>query len=490
MAKLINSGPLIIILILFISAFCMPIIKSTKKVKILSFISFCISFIMAMINLINVKNSGGFLYNIGHYESPFGISFYVGNIESLVTVVFLLVAILILIYSYISIEEEIKLSRVGFYYTLINILIGSLIGIVFTNDLFNGFVFLEVSTLAGCGIIVVKDDAENIKATLKYLILSSLGSGLVLMAIAFIYPVAGNLDMTYISKSIVSLHETNRNVIVISASLFMIGLGVKSALFPLHVWLPDAHSSAPTPSSAMLSALVLKPPVIMLIKILYKVYKIEILKEMGILNIILILGSLGMIIGSLLAINAKQIKRVIAYSSVAQMGYVFYAIGLGNELGLVMAIYHIIGHSLTKSALFLISGSMIKKSGSKYVKDLKGIGREMPITLGLFTVCALSMVGIPVLPGFISKWKLAIATIETGKLYLLGVIMLSSLLNVAYYLPIVINGYFGDENLKGKLYMSKELKSRKIAVITVLVVCVICTGLFSNKIIDFISNGL
>jgi multicomponent Na+:H+ antiporter subunit D len=187
--------------------------------------------------------------------------------------------------------------------------------------------------------------------------------------------------------------------------------------------------------------------------------------------------------------NQKEVKRVIAYSSVAQMGYIFYGIGLGSKLGVVMSIFHMIGHSLTKSALFLIGGSMIKKTGSKYVKDLKGIGREMPITLGLFTLCALSMVGIPILPGFISKWKLALATIESGKIYLIGIILLSSLLNVAYYFPIVINGYFGHENLEGKTYMSKELRKPKIIPMGILVICVILTGVFSIQIIDFISKG-
>ncbi|MCT4596239.1 MAG: proton-conducting transporter membrane subunit [Anaeromicrobium sp.] len=487
--NVMRSSPLIIILLLFITAFCMPIMKKNKRVKILSGISLSLSLIFSVVNFINVLNNGPFSYRIGHYDSPWGISFYIGNVESIMGVVFTLVALLVMSYSYMTIEKEISKKRVNLYYTLMNLLLGSLLGIVFTNDLFNGFVFLEVSTLAGCGIIVIKDKKENIKATLKYLVLSSLGSGLVLMGIAFIYPVSGYLDMDFIGKSILSLEGGNRNLIVISASLFTIGLGVKSAMFPLHVWLPDAHSSAPSPSSAILSALVLKPPVLFLIKILYKVYKIQILKEMGILNILLVLGSIGMIGGSIFAMNQKEVKRVIAYSSVAQMGYIFYGIGLGSKLGVVMSIFHMIGHSLTKSALFLIGGSMIKKTGSKYVKDLKGIGREMPITLGLFTLCALSMVGIPILPGFISKWKLALATIESGKIYLIGIILLSSLLNVAYYFPIVINGYFGHENLEGKTYMSKELRKPKIIPMGILVICVILTGVFSIQIIDFISKG-
>ncbi|MBF8982881.1 monovalent cation/H+ antiporter subunit D family protein [Lutibacter sp. B2] len=468
----------------------MPIMKSVRKIKAFGFVTMSISTILAGCNFLYVKTNGKFEYRVGHFDAPWGITFHIGYIEAIMGVLFTIVATLIIWYSFFSIDKEIKENRISLYYLLINILVGSLLGMVFTDDLFNAFVFLEVSTLAGCGIIVIKDKKDNITATFKYLVLSSLGSGLILMGIAFLYPITGHLNMSLIHESIMALKGAHRNILLISVSTFTVGLGVKSAMFPLHVWLPDAHASAPTSSSAILSGLVLKPPVILLMKILYKVFGFEIIGSFAILDVILILGSIGMIVGSIAAILQKEIKRMIAYSSVAQMGYVFFGIGLGNELGLIMAIFHIISHAVTKSTLFLVVGAMIEKTGSKKIKDLKGIGKEMPITLGVFTMGALSMVGIPIFPGFISKWNLALATIETGRYMFVGMILLSSLLNVGYYFPIVINGYFGEENLEGKVYKSKVMPMKRLIPVFILVGLMVMTGVFSLNIIDMIRQGL
>lgn len=488
--SLIESFPLTIILILFISAFIMPLIKKTKIVKGISLISMTTVMILALTNLIFVINKGGYLYRIGHFNAPYGIEFRVGIIEAIMGLVFTFVSLMIIWYSIYSIEKEIKESKVALYYLLINILIGALLGVVYSNDLFNCFVFIEVGTLASCGTIIVKDKKENIKATMKYLIMSCLGSGLVLMGIAYLYSMTGHLNIDYIHETLIKSYLNYPNAVLISIVLFIVGLGVKSAMFPLHNWLPDAHSSAPTSSSALLSSLVLKAFVLLLIKILYRLYGMEIIKYYSVLNIILILGSLGMIMGSVFAAFQKNIKRVIAYSTVAQMGYIFLGIGLGTDLGVSIAIFHIIGHSVTKSALFLLVGGMIEQTGHKTLEHLKGIGREMPLTLGLFSMGALSMIGIPILPGFISKWHLSLASIASGDTILVAVILLSSLLNAVYYFPIIINGFFGEENLQGKVYKSKSKPVKELMPVIFLVISMVYVGLTSSGIINLISLGL
>jgi multicomponent Na+:H+ antiporter subunit D len=268
-----------------------------------------------------------------------------------------------------------------------------------------------------------------------------------------------------------------------------VGLGVKSAMFPLHVWLPDAHSNAPTSSSAILSSLVLKAYIIFLLKVLYRVMGKEIIFTTPILNVILALGCLGMIMGSVLAIFQKNLKRIIAYSSVAQIGYIYFAIGLGTELGLVICIYHIIGHAVTKSALFLCSGTIIEKTGEKEITNLKGVGKEMPYTLGLFFIASLSMIGIPILPGFVSKWYLAIESIGVGKLFLIIIILASSLLNAVYYFPISINGFFDEENLKDKIFKSKEKPIKELLPIAFLVAAMLYVGVYSERIFSLIKTA-
>jgi multicomponent Na+:H+ antiporter subunit D len=487
---IIKSFPLLIILVLFVSAFTMPLIKKKKVIQAISLSVMSISLVLSIMAAIYVFNKGKFLYRIGHFDAPIGIEFYIGNIEVIMGILFTFVSLMVIWYSMYSIHKEIDASRIGLYYLLINILVGALLGIVYTNDLFNGFVFIEVGTLASCGIVVIKDKKENIKATLKYLITSCLGSGLVLMGIAFLYSITGHLNIRFIHRELINVYSQYTNAILISLALFTIGLGVKSAMFPLHTWLPDAHSSAPTSSSAILSALVLKAYVILLIKILYRAFGIYIISQFPILDLILFLGSLGMIMGSVFAIFQKNVKRVIAYSSVAQMGYIFFGIGMGTELGVSIAVFHIIGHAVTKSALFLTAGAMIEKTGHKDLESLKGIGKEMPFTLGLFLVGALSMIGIPVLPGFISKWNLALASIGSGKNVLIIVVLVSSLLNAAYYLPIVINGFFGEENLKDKVYKSKCKPIKELIPVMVLIVAMIYTGVISDKIINLIKIGI
>jgi multicomponent Na+:H+ antiporter subunit D len=197
-----------------------------------------------------------------------------------------------------------------------------------------------------------------------------------------------------------------------------------------------------------------------------------------------------MIMGSLFARVQKDMKRMIAYSSVAQMGYIFFGFGLGNDLGMTIAIYHILAHGLTKSCLFLAVSSFIEQTGHREIDKMRGIGREMPITLAIFSLGALSMVGIPVLPGFISKWNLALASIEHGQIYLLLIILASSLLNVSYYFPIVINGYFGNANLEGKVYKSKMKPIKELIPLILLSVVMVIVGFASGPIIDWIASAM
>ncbi len=480
--------PLLSILILMFHAFTLPLYKRKKMVYRNNLIVAAMVFIMSAVSLYFVAQNGSYVFDIGHYYQPIGIAFRIGSIEALIAVLFSFVYGSIIWHSTTNLAHEISESKISTYYTLSTLLLASLLGIVYTYDIFTGFVFLEVNTLASCGLIAIKDTKESIKATLKYMILSSLSSGLVLLGIAFLYAITGHLSIPFIHEQLVIQASSHQNLVLISIILFTFGVAIKAALFPLHVWLPDAYTSAPTTTSAILSSIVNKAPIFFLIKIFYMVYGFKIIQASHILPVLLTMGAIAMIMGSLFARTQKELKRMIAYSSVAQMGYIFLGIGLGNALGLTMAIYQIFAHSLTKSTLFLTVGAIIEKTGFKTIEDIKGIGKKMPITLAIFTLCGLSMVGIPVLPGFINKWNLAIASIQMGKLGLLIIILASSLLNATYYFPIIINGYFGESKLDATVFDTKSKNVRELAPLFVLAFAIFIVGLFSGTLIELIQK--
>lgn len=485
----VDSFPLLMVLVSYLSAFMIILLFKNKIAKKIVIASSAVTFALSFFVMMETVRNGSFIYNAGHFESPWGIELYVGQIEGIISCILSGIYLLISWSSLYTIDSEVDENRVKLYYFLCNILIGSVMGVIFTNDIFNAFVFIEVGTLASCGIIVVKNKKENFLATLKYLVLSSLGSGLFLMGTSFIYSITGNLNLSYIHGEVAKVHMDYPNVILIATALFTIGLGIKSAMFPLHTWLPDGHSSAPTSSSALLSAIVLKAFVLLYIKILYRGIGVEAIEIKVIFEILLVLGSGGMIIGSFMAIAQRELKRMIAYSTVAQMGYIFFGIGLGTKAGLAFAIYHIIAHAFAKSILFITAGNMVKKAKSKYIEDLAGIGREMPATMAIFTIASLSMVGIPVLPGFVSKWNLALETIGLGRYAFLAVVLISGLLNAIYYLPIVINGYFGEKK-SGEIDCSRSLSLKERLPLWILTAGMLYAGIASNKIIELFKLAL
>jgi len=313
------------------------------------------------------------------------------------------------------------------------------------------------------------------------------------MGIVVFYTLTGSLAYSGIQAGL----KTNFNVdSVFYALVFItIGVGFKSALFPMHIWLPDAHGTAPSPSSAMLSSLVLKAYVIFYIKILYFVVGAEVIGSSEglsmLLNIVLVLGVIAMLAGSGMAILQTDIKRMIAYSSVAQIGYIYMGIGLGNELGLFAALFHILAHAITKAGLFLNAGSIIEQTDNREIAKMGGLGYQMPVTVSLFAIGALSMVGLPLFIGFNSKWNFAMTIMDSGQFWLVAVLALSSLLNAVYYLPLVIRAFFGTEaREKAENRVSLERPVKDLMPIIVLAALVIIFAIYSTPIVSLIETGM
>ncbi|MBR5873808.1 MAG: sodium:proton antiporter, partial [Oscillospiraceae bacterium] len=286
-----------------------------------------------------VTNPQQITYMMGHFPAPWGNETRFGPLEALVATVFCFVMLVSLISGKTDIFEDVKSDRVNIFYVMINLLMSSLLALVYTNDLFTAYVFVEINTLAACAVVMAKENGKTISATIRYLIMSLLGSGLFLMSIILLYDLTGHLLMVNIHESLVQLMSGGDYMfpVTIIIGLMSVGMAMKSALFPFHTWLSHAHGSATTASSSILSGLVLKGYIILLIKVYYRVIGIEIASQMKVLNILFIFGVFGMIIGSIDAIGETHIKRMIAFSSVAQMGYIYVGISLGTEAGFVAA---------------------------------------------------------------------------------------------------------------------------------------------------------
>lgn len=464
--------------------------NSFSRLRRLIMVSLTLLWILGAATLNQVYRRGAYTYHFGNWSEKIGVQFIVDEFTALMSLFIITISWFILLYSLRDIEHEIEPDQYGNYYTLIFLLLFSMVGITFTNDLFNMYVFMEILSITSCSIISIKRRKENYLASLRYLLLSTIGSLSVLLGIALLYMVTGHLNMLEASKTIAHVWQLYPTNILVAIGFMLTGMAMKAAVFPLHIWLPDAHSSAPTPSSALLSGVVVKVYVFTVIKILFRVLGINIVTSLNIPTFIAYFAAIGIIMGSIFAIGQKDIKRMLAYSSVAQIGYIFLGLGLGTAQGLGAALFHVISHGLMKSALFLSAGAIIYKKGKRDIRELDGIGYEMPVTMGVFTVAALGMIGIPGISGFMSKIYLSFAVLEAGKPIYLIIILLSSLLNSFYYLPIIIAAFLKEGKERKNIMALEKIPKRMLFPMVCIGLACIIMGFFPDLIMNFIEKAI
>ena len=482
--------PLAIIIILIVSGLLILVAKKGSFAKVLTVGSLGVGFIISIV-LASVTGNGETIKLIVGAE-PWNVSLSVGPLEAFMACLFTGIGFLIMWASVTMIDHDVEKKQIPLYYFLICVLIAMLCGVVFFDNLFNIFVFVELSSFAAACIVIIKNQPENIRAGLKYLALSILGSGFVLMGIVVLYNLTGSLTMSGINAGLAPLIGTGNNSIFYAMIFIVIGVAFKSALFPMHIWLPDAHGTAPSPSSAVLSSLVLKAYVVFFIKMLHSAVGQDFVNADSnlalLLQVILVFGVIAMLVGSVFAILQTDIKRMIAYSSVAQIGYIFMGIGLGNRMGLYAAIFHILAHAVTKAGLFLVAGSIIEQTHNRRLDKMEGLGFQMPVTMIFFTVGAMSMIGIPLFIGFNSKWNFAMSIMDSRQFWVMAALAISSLLNACYYLPVVIRAFFGKEAREKAASTEKVERSfGGLLPIGILSGCVVLFAVFNSAFVSFIN---
>ncbi len=456
-------------------------------------------FLASFASLLYVLKLGEpFIYTMGKFPAPWGNEIRVGVLETLLSTFFSLIMLLSLIAGLRQVGKDVKEEKINLYFILVDLLLSSLLAIIYTNDLFTGYVFVEINTIAACGMIMIRERGRAFIAAIRYMIMSSIGSGLLLLGLAMLYGFTGQLLMEPAHEAIASIYEANGGVLtvplLITISVITVGLAIKSGLYPFHSWMPDAYGYSTVSSSAILSSLVSKSYIVFLIKFFFRVVGMDVIVGSRILNILFVLGLVGMIMGSVGAIRAQEIYRMIAYSSIAQIGYVYMGIGLGTELGMTAAVFHILTHAATKSLLFLsANGLMAASKNQRRFHYLQGAAFRTPVYGFAFLIGSLSMVGIPMLAGFISKILFASASLDAGPVRTLStliVLAISTILNAVYFLHTVIRIYTPvniPEEVKGQTL--KPLMSTRLA-LCALILINFGLGLFSQPVTDLIELGL
>ncbi len=427
------------------------VVSSVLKDKAARVVSLCLTglvFAANMTLLVYLAEVGDNIsYMMGHYPHPWGNELRLGLTEAIVSSAFSLILFLCILGDRKSIIGRIDPGKEKFFHVLVCLLQAAFLVLVYTNDIFTGYVFIEICTLASCGILMIRQNGRSILASVRYMIFSLIGSGLFLFGVIFLYSITGHLLFPDLKASVSVIWAIGEYRVALLASMCLIctGISIKSGLFPFHIWMADTYGAAIPASSGILSGIVSKGYIFFLIKIIFNVFGTEIFYTCGINNVLFVLGCCGIIMGSIQAINENNLFRMVAYSSAAQIGYIYIGIGLSPTAGITAAIYHILAHALTKPAVFLASAQLSDAArGAKKFRNLTGIAHTNPLAGLAFTFEAFSMIGVPFTMGFISKYLFAEAAFSSPLAKMIPallVLAVSTVLNTLYYARTVLRIY-------------------------------------------------
>ncbi len=432
-------------------------------------------------------NTGGTIsYALGSWPAPWGIEYRVDRLSAFVLVLVSGIAAIVLPYSRASIEAEIAPEQHYLFYTMFALCLTGLLGITITGDAFNIFVFLEISSLSAYVLIALGRDRRALVASYQYLIMGTIGATFIVIGVGLLYLMTGTLNLADMARRI-SMVEGTRPVLTALAFL-TVGISLKLALFPLHQWLPNAYTYAPSAVSAFLAATATKVAVYVLLRFYFSVFgQSQVFDRLPMQEMMLMLALAGIIAASTAAIFQTDLKRLFAYSSVAQIGYIVLGLSFGSRNGLTATIVHLFNHGITKGALFMLMGGVALAAGGTSLSGLQGLGKRMPWTSLGIVICGLSLIGVPGTAGFISKWYLLLAALGKGQWWLVFVIVATSLLAVAYVWRFVEVAYFREPHPDAS--QVREVPWSMLLPTTLLVIATVYFGLDTSFTIGSASEA-
>jgi multicomponent Na+:H+ antiporter subunit D len=403
-----------------------------------------LSSVLALILMGQVIAAGGFSYVAGNWQAPYGIELVVDHLSAVMLALVALVALVATVSALPAVERELP-GREHLFFTLYLILVSGLFGLVLTGDAFNLYVLLEITSITTYGLIAMGPGRAPL-ASFSYIIMGTIGACFYLLGVGYLYLMTGSLNMADIGSILPAID--GGAAVATALAFILVGLWIKMALFPLHGWLPNAYSLAPTGAALLAAPLMTKVTIYLMIRVMFSVFSIDylFLQNPLVQSLIVWVAAIAIICASSLALAQRDLKKMLTYIIVAEVGYMVGGVWLANATGMTGAILHIINDALMTLCLFLAAAAILQRLGRLEFDSLQGIYRKMPVTMAAFTVGAFAMIGVPPTAGFFSKWYLLLGGIEAGQWLYVIALLFSSLVNAVLFFRIIEIGYFFKDN--------------------------------------------
>ena len=437
---MIAQIPILIVIIVLLSSVLCPLIGLWRKEGCYYWTVFALSLCAAAsINtLLTVIESGAIHYRLGGWAPPFGIEYVVDHLNAMMLVIISVISLIVAIYSKRSVEQELP-EKAVYFYTVFLLQVSGFLGIVITGDLFNLYVFLEISSLAGYALIAIGEDGAPM-ATFRYIVMGTIGACFYLLGVGYIYISTGSLNIADVQQMLPQLYHSK--VILTAVAFLLAGLAIKMALFPVHVWLPDAYTKAPSAVSALIAPLMTKISLYVMIRVLFTVFEPRLFIELlPVTDIMVWAGLIAILGGAIMALAQTDFKRMLCYVVVAEVGYIVGGVGLANTTAIQGAILHILNDAVMTVGLFTVAGIVTYKTGRHDLSHFKDLFKKMPFTMSAFVVGALSIIGVPPTCGFFSKWYLIQGALIARHWAFLVVLLFSSLVCMILFFRVIEIGY-------------------------------------------------
>ncbi|MFC1669504.1 complex I subunit 5 family protein [Spirochaetota bacterium] len=489
-----EQAPILIIVIPLIFAFINPLIGRIKKELCFYWAVFglMLSSFFSITTLVEILNNGVVRYRLGNWSPPWGIEYVLDHFNGVMLVIISFISLITAIYAKSSIEREAP-GKTVYFYTVYLLQVVGFLGITGTGDMFNLYVFLEIASLSGYALIAIGEDGAPL-ASFRYIIMGTIGACFYLIGVGYIYIMTGSLNMGDLSKLLPAVMGTN--AMLVGFAFLIVGICLKMGLFPLHLWLSDAYTHAPSSVSSLLAPLFTKISAAVIIRVMFKIFSPSF--SIDVYPVTEILGwvaSIGVIYAGIMALAQKDLKRMLCYLIIAEIGYIAIGIASSNRMGLTGSILHIFNDVFMMACLFTVVGAVYYQTGKRSLDGLFQMHRKMPVTLIVLLVGALSVVGVPPFCGFFSKWYFIIGLIQAGKWVFLIAMLASSLINAILFFRIIERAFVEprEEEEEGHAvqhgdhedgYFLDKIPVTMMVPMVITAIGIILLGFFSNTIVN------